>query len=308
MHPSLQRAIIAEISKLARRKKLQIFLSTHSMTFQSRYVWNVDVNPKFFEADAHKLHTGINERRMLEMLGISGAEYGACNGVIWVEGPSDRIYIKHWMQLYCGHAQLPFPQEHRDYSFAFHGGAVLSHIGAQDAKGRVDISRLNRNFVLLMDRDNNIGDGVDPKRTNAAKEAILKETQAIGSKLCAALVTPGYTIESSLPARYRKAFFKLSRGRLHHIRGKKVAIAMQYVKEYETWDSCFDQQAHMGETIRAIVETVFQWSSHLNCDVKGRTGVRPGPLITSRGCADCSIASSCGRHSADITKKSASTV
>jgi energy-coupling factor transporter ATP-binding protein EcfA2 len=288
MHPALQRAVIAEMAHIIWSKGLQVFLSTHAMSFQSRFLWNASapsLDVKFFEAAAHELHTGIDERRMLDMLGISGGECGASNGIIWVEGPSDRIYVKHWLALHCAHIGTPLPLEHRDYSFAFHGGAVLAHLGAHGSSQRLDVSRLNRNFVVLMDQDNDIGDGIASEKVNAAKQAMLDDIRRLNSPSCVGLLTPGYTIESSLPEDFRSQYFKPEGDRLLHIRGKKVAIARRYESRFVDWRTCFDPALTMQPVIERILSAIQHWN--------GLSNSRPGAVLARQSCRNCL----CGRHS-----------
>ncbi len=283
MHPALQRAVIAEMARIVWSKGLQVFLSTHAMSFQSRFLWNASapsLDVKFFEAGAHELHTGIDERRMLDMLGISGGEYGVSNGIIWVEGPSDRIYIKHWLALHCAHIGAPLPLEHRDYSFAFHGGAVLAHLGAHGSTTqRLDLSRLNRNFVVLMDRDDDIGDDIAPEKVNAAKQAMLDDIRILNSPSCVGLLTPGYTIESSLPKEFRSTYFKEEPDRLLHIKGKKVAIARHYESRFVDWMTCFDSALTMQPVIEQILSAIHHWN--------GQPPSQPGTVLARQACRNC---------------------
>ena len=49
------------------------------------------------------------------------------NSVIWVEGPTDRIYLNHWIQPVD-----PALKEGLHYSIMFYGGRLLSHLTAND--------------------------------------------------------------------------------------------------------------------------------------------------------------------------------
>jgi hypothetical protein len=50
--------------------------------------------------------------------------------VIWVEGPSDRIYIRHWLKLADAHLT-----EEVHFSIMFYGGKLLSHLSAGETDG-----------------------------------------------------------------------------------------------------------------------------------------------------------------------------
>lgn len=255
LHPTLQRAVARIICDLVKKMQLQLFIATHSMTFQSRFVWQKDFDVRYFEADAHELRIGINERKMLDRLGISGAELGTANGVVWVEGPSDRLYYKHWIELFCQATQTPEPLEHIDYSFAFHGGSVLAHFSPHIGEEHIDISRINRNFVVVVDKDLESDDG---HIIDGAKEGIRDWVQSIASPKCDSLTTPRYTIESSLPRAFRDVYFTEVDGRLR-VRGRKVVIAERYCKAYQHWDDCFDHDEPMRDLVSSLVRLINAW-------------------------------------------------
>lgn len=256
LHPALQRTIVRSMCEVVRQKRLQIFIATHSMTFQSRFAWQDDIDVRYFEADAHELRVGIQERAMLDSLGISGAELGTSNGVVWVEGPSDRLYYKHWIGLLCRARGIPEPIEHVDYCFAFHGGSILTHFTPGTEEKNIDVSRLNRHFTVIVDRDL---DAEAPDVVASTKDVLEKWIQGIASPKCRLLRTPGYTIESSLPYEFRKTYFRYRGPRLRLVRGKKVVIAQRYCSQYSDWEGCFDPDKSMEALVGALVDVIRSW-------------------------------------------------
>ena len=72
------------------------------------------------------------------------------NCIVWVEGPSDRIYIRHWLQ------SLDFDlEEGIHYSIMFYGGRLLSHLTANDpdVEDFISLRRLNRYMAVVIDSD-----------------------------------------------------------------------------------------------------------------------------------------------------------
>lgn len=261
LHPALQRLMIREMSRAVLENKIQLFISTHSMTVQSPSLWHEAVTLKLFELNGHEMLEGIDERRMLENLGVQGSEYGACNGIVWVEGPSDRIYLKHWISLYCADHGLAVPVEHADYAFAFHGGSLLSHLAVQGVPTKTNISRIHRNFVVLMDRDDDFdAQRGEPVGGTSAKHTIVSGIAQIDSESCVGLLTPGYTVESSLPGEFRDLYFEDVDGRLRLVRGKKVGIASRYAALYFDWKTCFDQDVPMRAEVAIIVRAIQRWN------------------------------------------------
>lgn len=91
---------------------------------------------------------------ILDSLGIKASQVLQSNVVIWVEGPSDRIYIKHWLSLIA-----PNYIEGIHYSFLMYGGALLDHysVFVDDipivGQEFIDILRTSRYAFLVADKD-----------------------------------------------------------------------------------------------------------------------------------------------------------
>jgi len=140
----------------------------------------------------------------MDDLGVRASDLLQANAVVWVEGPSDRIYIKYWLTRWCEANGAKIPRENIDYAFCFYGGAVLSHFGVE-SNGQIDdvidMLKLNRNSFVVIDRDDDFsveGDGslVRMKQTPCSKYRI---TEALPGHIW---ITAGYTIESYLPSTY----------------------------------------------------------------------------------------------------------
>ena len=87
---------------------------------------------------------------ILNDLGVRASDLLQANGIVWLEGPSDRIYFNRWIHLFSD-GQL---QEHRDFECAFFAGSLLSHFDAEDQDhDAIDILRINRNNILISDSD-----------------------------------------------------------------------------------------------------------------------------------------------------------
>ena len=86
-------------------------------------------------------------------LGAKPSDLLQANGIVWVEGPSDRIYLNRWIQLYSEGAL----REGRDYQCAFYGGALLARVEFQSAEEEteelVNLFRVNPNIVVMCDGD-----------------------------------------------------------------------------------------------------------------------------------------------------------
>jgi hypothetical protein len=54
---------------------------------------------------------------VLSDLDVRASDLFQSNGIIWVEGPSDRVYIKKWLEI-----KDPSTIENLHYQFAYYGG------------------------------------------------------------------------------------------------------------------------------------------------------------------------------------------
>ena len=73
------------------------------------------------------------------------------NTVLWVEGPSDRIYVKKWIDIYSD-GEL---KEGKDYSFLYFGGTNLASFTAIDNidENLINILSTSRKACLIADSD-----------------------------------------------------------------------------------------------------------------------------------------------------------
>ncbi len=148
LHPLLQRKLLLF---LQRDTKNQYFIATHSASF-------IDTpGAAIFHVTNDGDQTRINEtllRRnkynICHDLGYKASDLTQANSVIWVEGPSDRIYIKHWIK----HLNENLI-EGVHYSIMFYGGRLLSHLSVnhEDVDSFIDLRSLNHNLALMIDSD-----------------------------------------------------------------------------------------------------------------------------------------------------------
>lgn len=149
LHPELQRKFISFLEKT----KNQYFITTHSNVFlDSRYdtsiyhVVNDGIKSTITNADRNE-----NTFTILSDLGYHSSDILQSNGIIWVEGPSDRTYLLAWIKLI--NSKLI---EGLHFSIMFYGGRLLSHLSFKKElifSELIPILKLNRNAFVLMDRD-----------------------------------------------------------------------------------------------------------------------------------------------------------
>ena len=197
LHPALQRRLLTYIYEKSIEHNFPIFLTTHSSVA-------IDLFNKKKEASIyHITHDGkeskctpvrayIEHMGVLDDLDVRASDLLQANGIVWVEGPSDRIHINHWIDLYSGGELI----EGSHYQCVFYGGRLLSHLSADEGDGDsaegISILRVNRNAAVVIDSDKR--DAHDA--LNSTKKRIIEEIAEIGG---VSWVTAGREIENCVP-------------------------------------------------------------------------------------------------------------
>ncbi len=158
LHPALLRRLLQYIEEYALLEKATIFLTTHSSTALDLFGLSpnaqiIHVSHNGDAASTRTVSAHFDHLGVISELGAKPSDLLQANGIIWVEGPSDCIYINRWLDLYTG-SRL---QEGRDYQCAFYGGSLLARTQfrtPEDAeKELVNLFRVNPNIIVLCDGD-----------------------------------------------------------------------------------------------------------------------------------------------------------
>ncbi|WP_342070399.1 AAA family ATPase [Yoonia algicola] len=148
LHPLLQRKLVRY---LMMETKCQYFIATHSSAFidtPDSAIFHVSNDGA--QTYVRPALTKNDQRAVLDDLGCQASDILQSNAVIWVEGPSDRILLNHWIS-----AVEPRLEEGIHYTIMFYGGALISHLTASDeALDRfIKLRKLNRNMAVVIDSD-----------------------------------------------------------------------------------------------------------------------------------------------------------
>lgn len=175
LHPSLQRNVIKYIESLANNGAI-FFITTHSNIFIDSYSNSNNVNLyHLFKTDNKinliKVEHFLDRNSILNDVGFKASDILQANGVIWVEGPSDRIYINKWINLWSNGTL----KEGKDYQCVFYGGRLLSHLTLSDVEVEelINLLKVNRNSIILIDSDKKS----EHTRINNTKSRIKSECQ-----------------------------------------------------------------------------------------------------------------------------------
>lgn len=194
LHPSLQRRLLKYIEDLS-TKGATFFLTTHSNimldTFQNNELVNILHVQKIDEKSIIvNSSDNLQKNNILDDLGLKASDLLQSNGIIWVEGPSDRIYLNKWIQLWSNNTL----KEGKDYQCVFYGGRLLSNI-TLDKKSEdelVNLINVNRNSIVIIDSDKKS----PHSPINSTKKRIKEECDK-NNTMC--WITKGREIENYIP-------------------------------------------------------------------------------------------------------------
>ena len=207
LHPALQRRVFNYLCEYADAKKndVRIFLTTHSHVAINIFSQNknTSIHHVFKENGSsviRQINSYFDNVEILEDLDIQPSDIMQANGIIWVEGPSDRVYIKRWLDLLTNGRF----KEGQHYQFLYYGGKLLSHyelggIGGQEddvtiTEGLINILTTNRHAAIVMDSDKT----EVASTINRTKQRVQEEFEKHGF-MC--WITVGKEIENYLSAK-----------------------------------------------------------------------------------------------------------
>ncbi|WLD21902.1 AAA family ATPase [Aeromonas veronii] len=175
------------------------FITTHSNSLIDLAELNDSITISRFKRDSESnkflIKNGFKDRELLFDLGVRASSLYLSNATIWVEGITDRIYIKSFMENYINYAaddekeELQSYIENYHYSFVEYQGGTLGHWcftdDGESSEGRLNALRTASNILLLVDGD---------IKSKGNRLSILQNE--FEDKL---IVMPGKEIENLLP-------------------------------------------------------------------------------------------------------------
>jgi putative ATP-dependent endonuclease of OLD family len=248
LHPALLRRLIAYLLDASAKNNFLLFLTTHSNVLidavnqiEDAQIIHVTHDSKLSTAQIARTH--IHTKGILDDLDVRASDLLQANGIVWVEGPSDRIYLRRWIELFSGATLI----EGLHYQTVFYGGRLLAHLSASvkdDAEG-IQLFRVNRNNLILIDSDKRAFNS----QLNDTKKRIISEIKDGGGF---AWVTKGREIENYIPV---SAFENL-------LRKKISSLPDQYGSVFDWLDSVeknkgkyyVDKKPLMAEQIAPYLE------------------------------------------------------
>jgi len=290
LHPRLQREFVEFLVKETSNRYL---LSTHSPTLinaHSTMEPNQRENIQVFHLWSE---SGVTRGRpvladsdsilAINDLGVKASDILQANSIIWVEGPSDRIYLNHWLSLIA-----PNLIEGLHYSVLFYGGKLLSHLSLErksvDFKlaeegevpeELVEVLRINQRSIVLVDSDRAESGG----RLSKTKLRIKRECEGSDSFFWE---THGREIENYIPVKAVIETYKELTGKevnfslgsydkleqvldeaLKRVKGKKLDYSrnkVRYAREFIKYYDLEDLGRDLRKTLKRLVAMIKTWN------------------------------------------------
>lgn len=198
LNPILQKKLIRYLSTSTNN---QYFISTHSaalMDTPNAEIYHISLTNN--QSIVERVTSDKHRSEVCKDLGYHPSDLLQTNCIIWVEGPSDRIYLNFWLKT-INKGLI----EGIHYSIMFYGGRLASHLSCDSDDEFIDdfisLRRLNRRTVIIIDSDRQSAHaGINSTKSR------LKEEFNTGPGY--AWVTKGREIENYLKADFLKLAIK----------------------------------------------------------------------------------------------------
>lgn len=210
MHPGLQRLFIETLMQ-SNFKSFQYFITTHSNHFLDFTIDSSNISVYTFnkiksgEKNLYNVENTSNvNSNILDLIGVRNSSVFLSNCTIWVEGITDRLYIKKFLEIYQTHIQKndgksPYRE---DFSFSFieYGGNNLTHwsFGEDEILEKIKANKISSKIFLIADKDSTDSkpNSGKAKRLQLLKEVLGDFFQVIEGKEIENIISPHILIES----------------------------------------------------------------------------------------------------------------
>lgn len=171
LHPGLQRKLIETLLNQEGFETYQYFITTHSNHFLditldfsgiSIYTLRKELDEEYHdEKEPRFLIENLSQGDMsaLELLGVRNSSVFLSNCTIWVEGITDRLYFRRYLELYYDHLKeekkefIEFKEDFH-YSYVEYSGGNITHWSFLDKEELpMNAERLCGKLFLIADKD-----------------------------------------------------------------------------------------------------------------------------------------------------------
>lgn len=258
LHPAFQ----IRLQRALAETGTQLIIATHSAAVidQTTSMPGIIYHVQSRQGDRtiQRIESDLFSSGLVEDLGIRPSQVLQANGVVWVEGVTDRLYVNRWIDLYCAKHRIARPIEGVHYSMLEYGGRCLSHLSFEEVSEQQDLALLmrvlrnNRNNYVIMDSDKrHVADILNDTKMRIADE--------LGTDVV--WVTWGKEIENYLPndvLPFRLERFDAIAEKYREMEGKpfkKLEFARKIVAAItpDNWRTAVDLETDVGTLVRRIL-------------------------------------------------------
>ena len=240
LHPKWQRLLLRALKHF---DKHAFFISTHSTSFindTEASIYLVDRKEK--KATVNYSNLEKEKVQIIKDLGYRPSDLFQSNYILWVEGPSDKIYLNYWIRT--ADSSL---KEGLHYSIMFFGGDNYNEFLKSDNEFSLTfIKNLNQSFGIVLDSDRS-------KKTenyNLKKKEIQRLFES-NSSFC--WLTRRRTIENYIPLDVFKAAV-VEQHKNNHILIEKGDFANRSVAVDKTLSNSFKATIKLPQELFRIVQ------------------------------------------------------
>jgi predicted ATP-dependent endonuclease of OLD family len=165
LHPGMQRLFLEQITNndFIKKKNLTFFISTHSNHFLDLTIDKENISIFLFNKivsdneDARFVVKNVNhgDNSALQYLGVTNSSVFLANCSIWVEGISDRNYLKAFLKAYCKAENKVYPKEDIEFAFIEYAGSNIDHYNFDkvELEKKINAFSINNKILLISDFD-----------------------------------------------------------------------------------------------------------------------------------------------------------
>ena len=226
LHPAIQRRLFRYLRRMAIEQQCHFFLTTHSnvvidLFSSDEHAQLLHVTHDGECASVDVVETSAHGYGVLDDLDVRASDLLQTNAVVWVEGPSDRLYFNHWIELWSG-GELVEGVHYQCLPFGGSSNAHLSFESPEWIGEMIAALRINRHAIVLMDSDRRTDD--DEVKTHTQR--LSDEVDKVGGY---SWITAGKEVENYIPTpAFRQMFANES------LRGpKEFADVLEYVMKHD---------------------------------------------------------------------------
>ena len=182
LHPGILRKFI-EVINSDIFPNHQYFITTHSNVVLDVSA-DANINMSIFKFTKNKSsedgtakfiieQCNSGDVSLLNTIGVRNSSVFLSNCSIWIEGITDRLYLKHYLNLYLKeHGDNNFFRENIDYTFIEYGGNNIVHFNfdKEDSENTINARYINNRIFLIADNDN-----TKPGSKKETRKEYLKE-------------------------------------------------------------------------------------------------------------------------------------